>query len=109
VVADPSCLYHFLLWGYFIYSSLFAAMGSAINEDMGRPAIHDADCHRRIMCFLYVIPQLSNPNGSPAVFASLFPLFSPIIMPACLAFDPPWWRSYYQSSSCYARFGFLSG
>ena len=26
------------------------------------------------------------------IFASLFPLSSPIILPARLAFDPPWWQ-----------------
>ena len=83
----------FFLGGYFIYSSLFAAMGSAINEDMGEgqqlmlPIVIIV-----LMAFYMLFPVLSNPNGNLAVFASLFPLFSPIIMPARLAFDPPWWQ-----------------
>ena len=83
----------FFLGGYFIYSSLFAAMGSAINEDMGEgqqlmlPIVIIV-----LIAFYMLFPVLSNPNGSLAVFASLFPLFSPIIMPARLAFDPPWWQ-----------------
>jgi ABC-2 type transport system permease protein len=83
----------FFLGGYFIYSSMFAAMGSAINEDMGEgqqlmlPIVIIV-----LMAFYMLFPVLSNPNGNLAVFASLFPLFSPIIMPARLAFDPPWWQ-----------------
>jgi ABC-2 type transport system permease protein len=83
----------FFLGGYFIYSSLFAAMGSAINEDMGEgqqlmlPIVIVV-----LVAFYMLFPVLSNPNGSLAVFASLFPLFSPIVMPARLAFDPPWWQ-----------------
>ena len=83
----------FFLGGYFIYSSLFAAMGSAINEDMGEgqqlmlPIVIVV-----LIAFYMLFPVLTNPNGSLAVFASLFPLFSPIIMPARLAFDPPWWQ-----------------
>lgn len=83
----------FFLGGYFIYSSLFAAMGSAINEDMGEgqqlmmPIVFVV-----LIAFYMLFPVLSNPNGNLAVFASLFPLFSPIIMPARLAFDPPWWQ-----------------
>lgn len=83
----------FFLGGYFIYSSLFAAMGSAINEDMGEgqqlmlPIVVIV-----LIAFYMLFPVLSNPNGNLAVFASLFPLFSPIIMPARLAFDPPWWQ-----------------
>lgn len=83
----------FFLGGYFIYSSLFAAMGSAINEDMGEgqqlmlPIVLIV-----LIAFYMLFPVLSNPNGNLAIFASLFPLFSPIIMPARLAFDPPWWQ-----------------
>lgn len=83
----------FFLGGYFIYSSMFAAMGSAINEDMGEgqqlmlPIVIIV-----LIAFYMLFPVLSNPNGNLAVFASLFPLFSPIIMPARLAFDPPWWQ-----------------
>jgi ABC-2 type transport system permease protein len=83
----------FFLGGYFIYSSMFAAMGSAISEDMGEsqqlmmPIVIIV-----LIAFYMLFPVLSNPNGTLAVFASLFPLFSPIIMPARLAFDPPWWQ-----------------
>ncbi len=83
----------FFLGGYFIYSSMFAAMGSAISEDMGEgqqlmlPIVIVV-----LIAFYMLFPVLSNPNGNLAVFASLFPLFSPIIMPARLAFDPPWWQ-----------------
>ena len=35
---------------------------------------------------------LENPNGSLAVFGSMFPLFSPVLMPVRLAFDPPLWQ-----------------
>ena len=83
----------FFLGGYFIYSSMFAAIGSAINEDMGEgqqlmlPIVIIV-----LIAFYMLFPVLTNPNGSLAVFASMFPLFSPIIMPARLAFDPPWWQ-----------------
>jgi ABC-2 type transport system permease protein len=83
----------FFLGGYFIYSSLFAAMGSAINEDMGEGQQLMLPIVIVVMIAFYMLfPVLSNPNGNLAVFASLFPLFSPIIMPARLAFDPPWWQ-----------------
>jgi len=83
----------FFLGGYFIYSSLFAAMGSAISEDMGEGQQLMLPIVLVVLCAFYMLfPVLSNPNGSLAVFASMFPLFSPIIMPARLAFDPPWWQ-----------------
>ena len=83
----------FFLGGYFIYSSMFAAMGSAIGEDMGEGQQLMIPIVIIVMIAFYMLfPVLTNPNGNLAVFASLFPLFSPIIMPARLAFDPPWWQ-----------------
>jgi len=83
----------FFLGGYFIYSSMFAAMGSAIGEDMGEGQQLMIPIVIIVMIAFYMLfPVLTNPNGNLAIFASLFPLFSPIIMPARLAFDPPWWQ-----------------
>ncbi|HZV69877.1 MAG TPA: ABC transporter permease [Saprospiraceae bacterium] len=83
----------FFLGGYFIYSSMFAAIGSAIGEDMGEGQQLMLPIVIVVMLAFYMLfPVLTNPNGTLAVFASMFPLFSPIIMPARLAFDPPWWQ-----------------
>lgn len=85
----------FFFGGYFIYSSLFAAIGSAIGDDMGEgqqlmfPVIIPV-----ILALVMMQAALQNPNGGIAVFGSLFPLTSPIIMPARLAFDPPLWQVF---------------
>ena len=83
----------FFLGGYLIYAALFAAMGAAMGDDMGEsqslmiPIVIPV-----VMAFVMLMPILENPNGKLAIFGSLFPLFSPILMPARLAFDPPWWQ-----------------
>ena len=83
----------FFLGGYFIYSSLFAAIGSAIGDDLGEsqglmmPIIIPV-----IFALMIMMSSLENPNSGMAVFGSIFPLFSPIVMPARLAFDPPLWQ-----------------
>ena len=83
----------FFLGGYFIYSSLFAAIGSAIGDDLGEsqslmwPIILPV-----IFALMIMMSSLENPNSGLAVFGSIFPLFSPIVMPARLAFDPPIWQ-----------------
>ena len=83
----------FFLGGYFIYSSMFAAIGSAVDEDLGEaqqfmlPAMIPV-----ILAFVIMMSTIENPNSSLAVFGSIFPLFSPIIMPARLPFDPPMWQ-----------------
>ena len=83
----------FFFGGYFIYSSLFAAVGSAMGDDMGEgqqlmlPIMIPV-----ILAFVIMQAALQEPNGGLAVFGSLFPLTSPIVMPARLAFDPPFWQ-----------------
>jgi len=83
----------FFLGGYFIYSSLFAAIGSAIGDDMGEanqlmlPIMLPV-----ILAFMMLQGVIANPNSNMALFGSMFPLFSPIIMPARLAFNPPLWQ-----------------
>ncbi len=83
----------FFLGGYFIYSSLFAAVGSAIGEDMGEAQQFMLPISIPIIiAFMMVFPVVSNPNGGLAIFGSLFPLTSPLLMPARLPFDPPIWQ-----------------
>jgi ABC-2 type transport system permease protein len=83
----------FFLGGYFIYASLFAAVGSAIGDDLGEgqqfmlPIIVPV-----IIGLVMVSAVINNPHGSIAVFGSTFPLFSPIVMPARLPFEPPVWQ-----------------
>ncbi len=83
----------FFFGGYFIYASLFAAVGSAVSDDMGEAQQLMIPLGIPVFIgFMMLQGVLSNPNGSMAVFGSLFPLISPIIMPARLAFDPPAWQ-----------------
>ncbi len=83
----------FFFGGYFIYSALFAAIGSAVGDDMGEsqqlmtPIIIPI-----VLAFVMAQSVIQNPNGSMAVFGSMFPLFSPILMPVRLAFEPPLWQ-----------------
>ncbi|HLF64144.1 MAG TPA: ABC transporter permease [Saprospiraceae bacterium] len=83
----------FFLGGFFIYSSLFAAIGSAVNEDLGEaqqfmlPVMLPV-----ILAFVIAMSSIENPNSSIAVFGSIFPLTSPVVMPTRLPFDPPLWH-----------------
>ena len=83
----------FFFGGYFIYASLFAAIGSSIGDDMGESQqLMIPVSIPVVVAFMMLQPVLDNPNGNMAIFGSLFPLISPIIMPARLAFDPPMWQ-----------------
>jgi ABC-2 type transport system permease protein len=83
----------FFLGGYFLYSSLFAAVGSAIGDDMGESSSLTLPITIPVILALYIMMQsVESPDSSLARWSSMFPLFSPIVMPARLAFNPPWWE-----------------
>ncbi|MCS7037837.1 MAG: ABC transporter permease [Saprospiraceae bacterium] len=84
----------FFLGGYFIYASLFAAIGSAMSDDYGEGQALVLPVTIPIVLAFYIVTfvGMRSPNSSLMVFASLFPLFSPIAMPFRMAFSPPLWQ-----------------
>lgn len=83
----------FFLGGFFIYSSLFAAVGSAVGDDLGESQSLMFPIMLPIIISIFIVVSImNNPNSGIAVFGSIFPLFSPVVMPARLAFDPPLWE-----------------
>ena len=84
----------FFLGGYFLYASMFAAVGSAVGDDMGESqSLTFPIMIPIIIAFLLMTSVVMRAPHSPlAVAASIFPLFSPIVMPGRLAFNPPVWQ-----------------
>jgi ABC-2 type transport system permease protein len=88
----PMFIFYFL-GGYFIYAALFAAVGSAIGDDLGESQTLTLPITIPVILAIYIaIAVIENPDSGLATFASIFPLFSPIVMPARLPFDPPMWE-----------------
>lgn len=93
----PLMIFSFIVYflgGYFIYASMFAAIGSAIGDDMAEGQSLTLPVSLPIVLAFYItlIVGMRNPNSGLMVFTSIFPLFSPIGMPFRLAFNPPWWQ-----------------
>lgn len=88
----PLFLFYFL-GGYLLYASMFAAVGSAIGDDMTEgQALTIPITIPVAIAFYIMIVTVQSPNSNLAIFSSIFPLFSPIVMPARLAFEPPIWQ-----------------
>ena len=84
----------FFLGGYFMYASLFAAVGSAVGDDLGESQSLTFPIMLPVILAFYltIFIVVRSPNSSISVWASMIPLFSPIVMPARMAFDPPIWQ-----------------
>jgi len=83
----------FFIGGYFVYSSLFAAIGSTISDDVGESQSLTMPISMLVVIALLIMSAVvQNPNSSLATWSSMVPFFSPVVMPARLAFDPPLWE-----------------
>jgi len=83
----------FFLGGFFLYSSLFAAVGSAIGDDVAESQTLTLPITIPVILALYIMfAVIREPNSSLAFWSSLFPLFSPIVMPARMAMGIPTWE-----------------
>ena len=91
------CFIFYLLAGFFFYSSLYAAIGSAINEDMREAQSLSFPITMLIIFSIALMtPAIANPTSPLAVWASIIPFSSPIVMMARIPFGVPntvpWWQ-----------------
>jgi ABC-2 type transport system permease protein len=88
----PLTLFYFLA-GYFAYSALFAAIGSAVGEDINDANSLTFPVMMPLMFSIYIgFSAVNAPDSSLAVWSSMIPLLSSIVMPVRLPFDPPMWQ-----------------
>lgn len=84
------CFIFYFLGGYLLYSSLFAAVGSAVNEDpQDAQSLLLPITMPIIFAFVILTKAVNDPNSTIAVFGSLFPLTSPIVMMARIGHGIP--------------------
>lgn len=82
----------FFLGGYLLYASLFAAVGSAIDnqEDAGQFTF---PMTMIVLFALYAgMYSASNPDGPLAFWCSMIPFTSPIVMMVRIPFGVPFWQ-----------------
>ncbi len=91
------CFIFYFLGGYLLYSALFAAVGSAVNEDPQDAQSLLLPITMPIIFGIVIMTKAVNePTSGLAVFGSLFPLTSPIVMMARIPFGVPNTVPYWQ-------------
>ena len=103
----------YFLGGYLTYASIFAAVGSVVSEDQQEaqqlvfPVIMPI-----ILGFVIMTKAVNEPNSSLAIFGSLFPLTSPIVMMGRITYDVPLWQmglSMLLLIGCFLFFTWITG
>ncbi len=91
------CFGFYFLGGFFFYSSLYAAIGSAVNEDLREAqSLSFPVTMLVIISIALMTTAIANPTGPIAIWASLIPFSSPIVMMARIPYGVPgtvpWWQ-----------------
>ena len=94
------CFLFYFLGGYLFYASLFAAVGSVINEDpQEAQQLMLPITMPIIFSFVVLNGVLANPSSSMAVWMSIIPFTSPIIMMGRIPFGVPNTVPYWQMAA----------
>lgn len=70
----------FGLGGYLLFSALFISLGATMEDMQSAGNSQGMVMMLPMLAFLFLPPVMNNPDGTIAVFASLFPITSPAIM-----------------------------
>jgi ABC-2 type transport system permease protein len=91
------CFIFYFLGGFLFYASLFAAVGSAVNEDA-----QDAQSLTLpitlpiVLAIIIMVNSINDPGSTLATWSSLVPFFSPIVMMSRIPFGVPDTVPYWQ-------------
>jgi ABC-2 type transport system permease protein len=91
------CFGFYFLAGFFFYASLYGAVGSAVNEDIREAqSLSFPITMLVILSIAMMTASIANPSGPIAVWGSLLPFSSPIVMMARIPYGVPgtvpWWQ-----------------
>ncbi|PKP26366.1 MAG: ABC transporter permease [Bacteroidetes bacterium HGW-Bacteroidetes-2] len=83
----------FFIGGYFLYSSIYAAIGAAVdNETDTQQFMFPIIIPLMLAIYIGFFAVIENPHGTVAVIFSYVPLTSPIVMLMRIPFGVPWWE-----------------
>jgi len=87
----------YFLGGYLFYAALFAAVGSAVNEDAAdAQSLTFPVTMPIIVAIIIMINAINDPTSSLATWSSIIPFFSPIVMMARVPFGVPGTVPYWE-------------
>lgn len=91
------CFGFYFLAGFFFYASLYGAVGSAVNEDIREAqSLSFPITMLVILSIAMMTASIANPSGPIALWGSLLPFSSPIVMMARIPYGVPgtvpWWQ-----------------
>jgi ABC-2 type transport system permease protein len=83
----------FFVGGYFLYSSMFAAVGSACSNEQDAQQLQWVAMAPLVFCMVIYSVVLNDPTSTTSVVLSEIPFFSPVLMALRISLQtPPFWQ-----------------
>lgn len=83
----------FFLLGFLVYSALFAAVGSAVDQESDSQQLQLPIIMLIIIPLMFLFPVSDDPSSAMAISLSMVPFFAPILMPVRMAvLSLPFWQ-----------------
>ena len=86
------CFIFYFITGYLLYASVFAAIGSAVDNETETQQFMLPVTIPIIIGLMVAMGTMQNPESSVSFWFSMIPLTSPIVMMARLPFGVPYWQ-----------------
>ncbi len=86
-----SFIFYFIT-GYLLYASIFAAIGSAVDNETETQQFMLPVTIPIILALMVAMGTMQNPESSLSFWCSMIPLTSPIVMIARIPFGVPYWQ-----------------
>jgi ABC-2 type transport system permease protein len=87
------CFILYFIGGYFLYSSFYAAIGAAVdNETDSQQFLLPIIMPLILAVYIGFFTVINDPHGNIATVFSMLPLTSPIVMLMRIPFGVPWWQ-----------------
>ncbi|MGQ9494898.1 MAG: ABC transporter permease [Thermoanaerobaculaceae bacterium] len=94
-----SALLGFYVLGYFLYGSLYAAIGAAFNSEEEAQQIQNVAGWLMVIPFLFTVVVMNDPDSLLSTVVSFIPFFSPsLFLLRLVIHTPPLW----QTVTCFA-------
>lgn len=82
----------FLIGGYLFYSSIYAAIGSAVDNIQDASQLQSIAIVPIVLALVVSMSVVNDPNSQLALWTSMIPFTSPMVMMARLPFGIPAWQ-----------------
>ncbi|NJN26747.1 MAG: ABC transporter permease [Cyclobacteriaceae bacterium] len=82
----------YFIGGFLFYGALFAAVGSAVDNDSDAQQFQLPITLPLILSIMLLSAIIRDPHGSLAFWSSIVPFTSPVVMMMRIPFDPPLWH-----------------